>query len=120
MSYVDGYVLPIKKKNLAAYRQMAKAGGAIWKRHGPLEYFECVLEDNKCPMGIPFAKAIKTKTGETVVFSFVVFKSRAHRDKVNAAVMKDPKLNAIMKEGQKMPFDCTRMIYGGFKAMVEA
>ena len=120
MSYVDGYVLPIKKKNLKAYRQMAKAASSIWKRHGSLEYFECALEDSKCPAGISFPKAIKTKAGETVIFSFVVFKSRAHRDKVNAAVMKDPKLAAMMKEGQVMPFDCTRMIYSGFKALVEA
>ena len=120
MSYVDGYVLPIKKKNLAAYRKMAKAGGAIWHRHGALEYFECVAEDTKCPMGVPFPKAIKAKAGETVIFSFVVFKSRAHRDKVNAAVMKDPKLSAMMKEGQPMPFDVGRMLYGGFKVLVEA
>lgn len=120
MSYVDGYVLPIKKKNLASYRKMAKAASAIWHRHGALEYFECVAEDNKCPMGIPFPKAIKAKAGETVIFSFIVFKSRAHRDKVNGAVMKDPKLAAMMKEGEVMPFDCTRMIYGGFEVLVEA
>jgi uncharacterized protein YbaA (DUF1428 family) len=116
--YVDGYVLPLPKKNLAAYRRMAQAGSKVWMDHGALEYFECVGEDLAPPMGVAFPKQMNSKRGETVVFSFVVFKSRAHRDKVNSAVMKDPRLAAMMM-GKKMPFDCARMVYGGFDVLVE-
>lgn len=119
MSYVDGYVLPVPKKNMAAYRSMAKKASVIWRKYGALEYFECVGDDFKNPCGPPFPKAIKTKPGETVVFSFVVYRSKAQRDQVNAKVMKDPKLAAMM-EGKKMPFDMKRMLFGGFKVMVEA
>lgn len=117
--YVDGYVIPLPKKGLATYRKMAKGGARVWKKHGALEYFECIGDDLKSKMGVPFPKQMELKSGETVVFAFVVFKSRAHRDAVNAKVMKDPALAEMMK-GVKMPFDCNRMVYGGFKVLVEA
>ena len=120
MKYVDGFVLVVPKKNLKAYEKMARGAGRIWKEHGALEYFECVGEDLKPPFGVPFPKLAKTKTGETVVFSFIVYKSRAHRDKVNDKVMKDPRLSAMMEKDQKMPFDVKRMAYGGFEVIVEA
>lgn len=120
MSYVDGFLLPVPKKNMSAYRTMAKLGGKVWRDHGALEYFECVLDDTKSSFGLPFQKGAKTKAGETVVFSFIVYRSKAHRNAVNKKVMKDPRLAAMMKEGQKMPFDMKRMMYGGFKVIVEA
>jgi uncharacterized protein YbaA (DUF1428 family) len=119
MNYVDGYVLPVPKKNLSVYRQIAQKAGKIWREHGALEYRECVGEDLKSNWGVPFPKAAKAKSGETVFFSYIVFKSRAHRDKVNAKVMKDKRLTEIMNESA-MPFDCKRMVYGGFKVFVDA
>ena len=121
MTYVDGFVLAVPKKNVAAYRKMAVAGGKIWRKHGALEFRECVGDDLKAHagMGVAFTKMAKAKAGETVFFSYVVYKSRAHRDKVNKAVMKDPKMNAIVKD-MKMPFDVKRMAYGGFKVLVDA
>jgi uncharacterized protein YbaA (DUF1428 family) len=119
MKYVDGFVLPVPKKNLTAYRSMALKASKIWKEHGALEYFECAGDDLQVKFGMPFPKQMKTKAGETVVFAFIVYKSRAHRDKVNAKVMKDPRI-ANMCDPKKMPFDCARMCYGGFKAIVEA
>lgn len=120
MKYVDGFVLAVPKKNLKAYEKMAQAAGKIWKEHGALEYFECIGEDLKPPMGVPFPKLAKTKAGETVVFSFIVYKSRAHRDKVNAKVMKDPRLAEMCGKDKPMPFDVKRMAYGGFEVLVEA
>ena len=119
MFYVDGFVLPVLKKNLKAYFALAKKAGKVWKEHGALEYHESVGDDMEVKFGVPFPKTIKLKAGETVVFSWIVFKSRAHRDRVNAAVMKDPRLTA-MCDPKKMPFDCARMGYGGFKVMVKA
>jgi uncharacterized protein YbaA (DUF1428 family) len=119
MKYVDGYVLPVPKKNMAAYRRMAQLAGKVWREHGALEYFECVGDDMNVKWGVPFPKTIKLKPGETVIFAFVVYKSRAHRDRVNAKVMKDERLTAGM-DIAKMPFDCKRMVYGGFKVLVEA
>jgi len=116
--YVDGFVLPVPKKNLAAYIRMAKKASKLWKEHGALEYKECVGDDLDVKMALPFPKAIKTKPGETVVFSYIVYKSRAHRDKVNAKIMKDPRIAALC-DPKKMPFDPGRMLYGGFKAVVE-
>lgn len=116
--YVDGYVIPLPKKNLAAYRRMAKIGAAVWSDHGALEYRECVGDDLKSKMGLPFPKLCKLKSGETVLFSWIVFKSRAHRDAVNAKVMKDPRLAKMMTG--PMPFDMKRFAYGGFKVIVEA
>jgi len=119
MNYVDGYVLPVPKKNLTTYRRIAQKAGKIWRDHGALEYRECVGEDLKVKWGVPFPKTLKVKTGETVVFSYIVFKSRAHRDSVNAKVMKDKRLTELMDESD-MPFDCKRMVYGGFKVLVAA
>jgi len=118
MRYVDGYVLPVPKKNLAAYRRMAKAGARLWKKHGALEYFECVGDDLNVKWGVlTFLRLVKPRRGETVVFSFIVYKSRAHRDRVNAMVMKDPMMSKMPKT---MPFDMKRMTMGGFKVLVEA
>jgi uncharacterized protein YbaA (DUF1428 family) len=117
--YVDGFVLVVPKKNLKAYAAMAKIGSKVWREHGALEYRECVGDDMTPKCGLPFPKLAKVKAGETVVFSWITYKSKAHRDKVNAKVMKDPRLAASM-EGKEMPFDMKRMAYGGFKILVEA
>lgn len=117
--YVDGYVLPIPKKNLTVYRRIAKVAGKVWREHGALDYKECVGEDLAVKRGTPFPRRMKLKPGETVVFSFIVFKSRAHRDKVNAKVMKDPRLTEMMNE-KAMPFDMKRMAYGGFEVIANA
>ncbi|MCI0358997.1 MAG: DUF1428 domain-containing protein [Planctomycetaceae bacterium] len=118
MRYVDGFVLAVPKKNLKAYVRMASEAGEVWKEHGALEYRECVGEDLDQEYGLPFPKLTKLKRGETVVFSWIVYKSRTHRDKVNKKVMKDPRLNSMMKN-KKMPFDMKRMAYGGFEVLVD-
>jgi uncharacterized protein YbaA (DUF1428 family) len=117
MPYVDGFVLAVPKKKLDAYKRMAKKAGKVWREHGALEFRECVADDLNIEMGVPYPKLIKTKPGETVVFSWIVYKSRAHRDRVNAKVMKDKRITAGM-DPANMPFDCSRMSYGGFKVMV--
>src|SRR5688572_12172997 len=117
MTYVDGFVLAVPKKNIPAYRKIAKLASKVWKDHGALDYLEAVGDDLDVKMGIPFTRVMKLKRGETVVFAWVTYKSRAHRDKVSAKVMADPRLHNM---SQKMPFDCNRMSYGGFKAIVEA
>ena len=117
--YVDGFVIPVPKKKLPGYFKIAAKAAKIWREHGALEYKECVGDDLNIKMGITFPKGIKTKAGETVVFSYITYKSRAHRDKVNAKVMKDPRIHALC-DPKDMPFDCNRMLYGGFKAVVEA
>ena len=119
--YTDGFVLPVPKRKLKQYFQIAKKASKVWHDHGALEYMECLGDDLKSAEGfaMPFPKGIRIKSGETVVFSFIVYKSRAQRDKVNAAVMKDPRI-AAMCDPKNMPFDCKRMLYGGFKVMVEA
>jgi uncharacterized protein YbaA (DUF1428 family) len=119
MRYVDGFVLPVPKKNLHAYRRLALKAGKIWREHGALEFRECVGEDLNVKMGAPFPRRIKPKPGETVVFSWIGFKSRAHRDRVNAKVMKDPRIKD-MGDPKDMPFDVKRMTYGGFKILVDA
>ena len=119
MAYVDGFVLVVPKKSVQAYRRLASKAGKVWKDHGALEYRECVGDDLKSKWGIPFPKLAKSKTGETVVFSWIVYKSRAHRDQVNKKVMKDPRLNAMMPDPKKSPFDMKRMAYGGFKTIVD-
>ena len=116
MKYVDGYVLPVPKKNLKTYMQMARMGEKMWRKHGALDYKECVGDDLKTKWGTPFSRMMKLKPGETVVFSYVVFKSRAHRDRVNAKVMKEMEKKCGTKE---MPFDVKRMVYGGFKILVD-
>jgi len=115
MSYFDGYVLTVPKKKLAAYRVMAKEGERIWRKHGVLDYKECVGDDLKPKWGVPFTRVMKSKPGETVVFSFIVYKSRAHRDRVNAKVMKEMEKMPMPKD---VPFDMKRMVYGGFKTLV--
>jgi uncharacterized protein YbaA (DUF1428 family) len=117
MPYVDGFVLAVPKKKLDAYKRMAKKAGKVWREHGALEFRECVADDLNIEMGVPYPKLIKTKPGETVVFSWIVYKSRAHRDRVNAKVMKDKRITQGM-DPANMPFDCSRMSYGGFKVMV--
>jgi uncharacterized protein YbaA (DUF1428 family) len=119
MAYVDGFVIPVPKNNVAAYRRMAQLAGKIWREHGALEFRECVGDDLYAKWGVSFRRLSKAKPGETVFFSYIVFKSRAHRDRVNAKVMKDPRLTASM-EGHEMPFDVKRMAYGGFKVLVDA
>ena len=115
--YVDGFVLPVPKKNLNVYRRMAQQAGRIWRDHGALEFRECVGDDLNVKMGLPFPRGIKIKPGETVVFSWITYKSRAHRDRVNAKVMNDPRFAKMPKT---TPFDAKRMLYGGFKTIVEA
>jgi uncharacterized protein YbaA (DUF1428 family) len=119
MSYVDGFVLPVPKKNVAAYRRMAQKAGKVWREHGALEYIECVADDVKPGKHTSFPQSVKLKSGETVVFAYIVYKSRAHRDRVNAKVMKDPRL-ANMMDPKAMPFDGKRMFWGGFKVVVNA
>ncbi|WHZ16062.1 MAG: Protein of unknown function DUF1428 [Nitrospira sp.] len=119
MRYVDGFVIPVPKKNLQAYIRMAKKACKIWREHGALEYRECVGDDLKVKVGLPFLRLTKLKPGETVVFSWIVYRSRAHRDRVNAKVMKDPRIKA-MGDFSSMPFDVKRMSYGGFKIIVDA
>lgn len=119
MAYVDGFVLPVPKKKLAAYRSMARKAGKVWREHGALEFRECVADDVKPGKRTSFPQSVKLKRGETVFFSFIVYKSRAHRDRVNAKVMKDPRISG-MGDIKDMPFDARRMIYGGFKVLVDA
>ena len=118
MRYVDGFVLPVPRKNLRAYRRMSVKAGKVWKDHGALEYRECVGDDLKTKFGLPFPRLAKLKRGESVVFSWIVYKSRAHRDRINAKVMKDPRL-AKMMNPKAMPFDIKRMTYGGFTTLVD-
>ena len=118
MRYVDGYVLPVPKKEIQTYRRIAQKAGKIWREHGALEYRECVGDDLKAKWGALFPRVIRAKPDETVVFSWIVFKSRAHRDRVNAKVMKDKRLANM--DPASMPFDLKRMAYGGFKVLVEA
>ena len=118
MPYVDGFVLPVPKKNLAAYRLMSRKAGKVWRDHGALQYRECSGDDLKVKGMASFTRTVRLKPGETVMFSWIVFKSRADRDRVNAKVMKDPRL-ANMMDPSTMPFDSKRMIYGGFKVVVE-
>jgi uncharacterized protein YbaA (DUF1428 family) len=119
MSYVDGFVLVVPKKNIPAYRRMAVKAGKVWRDHGALDYKECLGDDLKTQMGLPFPKLTKLKPKEAVFFSFIVYKSKAHRNQVNKKVMKDPRL-AKMCDPEKMPFDMKRMAYGGFKVLVDA
>ncbi len=116
--YVDGFVLPVPTKNIGAYRRMAQKAGRIWREHGALEYRECVGDDLNIKKVLTFPRGIRVKRGETVVFAWITYKSRAHRDRVNAKVMKDPRL-ANMMGSKSMPFDHTLMLYGGFKVLVE-
>jgi len=118
MAYVDGFLLPLPKKNAQLYRRIAQKAGKIWREHGALEYRECVGDDLKPKMGALFPRMVRLKPGETAVFSWIVFRSRTHRDSVNKKVMKDPRMLKMMEAGS-MPFDYKRMAYGGFKAIVD-
>jgi uncharacterized protein YbaA (DUF1428 family) len=117
MRYADGFLLPIHKDNLDAYRKMARKAGKIWMEHGALQYCECVGEDLAIPKVLSFTKSAKVKEGETVIFAWIVYKSRAHRDQVNAKVMADPRMAKIAPKD--MPFDMKRMAYSGFEMLVD-
>jgi len=118
MAYIDGFVLPVPKRNLEAYRRMARTSGKVWREHGALAYMEGVADDVKPGKHTSFPQSVKLKPGETVVFAYIVYKSRAQRDRVNAKVMKDPRL-AKMMNPKALPFDGKRMFWGGFKVLVE-
>jgi uncharacterized protein YbaA (DUF1428 family) len=118
MSYVDGIVVPVPRKNLAAYRRMARKSGKVWREHGALQYVECVADDVKPGKLTSFPQSVKLKRGEVVVFSWIRYKSRRQRDRVLAQVMKDPRLSQMMNP-KAMPFDARRMFWGGFKPIVE-
>jgi uncharacterized protein YbaA (DUF1428 family) len=117
--YVDGYVLPVPKRKVEAYRRIAAKACKVWLDHGALDYVETVADDVKPGKWTSFPQSVKLKKGETVVFAYIVYKSRKHRDRVNAKVMKDKRLNNMM-DPKKMPFDAKRMFWGGFKTIVEA
>ncbi|WP_163988937.1 DUF1428 domain-containing protein [Pyxidicoccus caerfyrddinensis] len=118
MPYVDGFVVPVPTKNVAAYRTMSRKAGKLWREHGALAYFECLGDDVKPGKRTSFPQSVKLKAGETVVFSWIIYKSRAERNRINKKVMADPRLMKMM-DPKAMPFDSKRMIYGGFKVMVE-
>jgi uncharacterized protein YbaA (DUF1428 family) len=118
MSYVDGFLVPVPKKKLADYRRMAAKAGKIWREHGALEFRECIADDVSWGKRTSFPRSVKQKNGETVFFSYIVYKSRAARDRINAKVMKDKRL-AKMMDPKAMPFDARRMIWGGFKTVVD-
>lgn len=118
MAYVDGFLIPIPKKNVAAYKRMATMGARLWLHHGALGYCEASGDDLQSKFGVSYRKLLKLKPTETAVFAWIVFKSKAHRNKVNAAVMKDPRMKKMCPDPKKMPFDCKRMSYGGFKTIV--
>jgi uncharacterized protein YbaA (DUF1428 family) len=117
MKYVDGFVVPVPKKNVQDYRRMAQKAGKVWKEYGALEYIECIADDVKPGKRTSFPQSVKLKPDEVVVFSWIVYKSRAHRDRVNKKVMQDPRIAAM--DPKSMPFDTKRMFYGGFKTLVE-
>jgi uncharacterized protein YbaA (DUF1428 family) len=117
MAYVDGFIVAVPKKNLPAYKKMATLAGKVWMEHGALEFKECVADDVKVGKWTSFPQAVKLKPAEVVVFSYIVYKNRAARDKINKKVMADPRLNDMMA-GKDMPFDGKRMIFGGFETLV--
>jgi len=119
MKYVDGFIVPVPKRKLKAYRALASKAGKLFREYGALEFRECVIDDPKPPMGIPFPRLAKLKPNETVMFSWIVYKSRAHRDKVNRKIMADPRMLAL-GDPKNTPFDMKRMAYGGFTVLVEA
>jgi uncharacterized protein YbaA (DUF1428 family) len=118
MGYIDGFVVPVPKRKLEAYRSMARKAGKVWREHGALVYVEGVADDVKKGKHTSFPQSVKLKPGETVIFSYIVYTSRAHRDRVNAKVMKDPRLKPMM-DPKALPFDGKRMFWGGFKTLVE-
>ena len=116
--YVDGFIVPVPRKKLQDYRRMAQKAGRVWKEHGALDFVECVADDVKPGKVTSFPQSVKLKAGEIVMFSWIAYKSRAHRDRVNKKVMADPRLKDMMA-GKEMPFDAKRMIYGGFAVLVQ-
>jgi len=116
--YVDGFIVAVPKKNVEAYRRMARKAGKIWREHGALEFHECVADDVAKGKLTSFPRSVKLKPSETVMFSWITYKSRKDRDRVNAKVMADKRL-AKMMDVKSMPFDAKRMIYGGFKSIVD-
>ncbi len=118
MNYVDGFVVPVPQKNLAAYRRMARKAGKVWMEHGALQYVECVADDVQPGKLTSFPQSVKLKPGEVVVFSYIVYKSRAQRDRINKKVMSDPRLTEMM-DPKALPFDGKRMFWGGFKAIID-
>ena len=118
MAYIDGFVVPVPKRKLEAYRRMARKAAKVWREHGALQYVEGVADDVKAGKHTSFPQSVKLKPGETVVFAFIAYKSRAQRDRVNAKVMKDPRLKSMM-DPKALPFDGKRMFWGGFKVLVE-
>ena len=118
MAYVDGFVLPLPKMNVEAYREIASKYGAIWREHGALQFRECIADDVKPGKLTSFPQSVNLEPDETVIFSWIVYESRAHRDEVNDKVMKDPRMADMMKP-ENMPFDGKRMIYGGFEVLVD-
>ena len=116
--YVDGFVVPVTRRKLAAYRSIARKAGRVWLEHGALEYKECVADDVKPGKYTSFPQSVKLKPSEVVFFSWIVYRSRRQRDRVNAKVMKDPRLAAMMNP-RKVPFDGKRMFWGGFKVFVD-
>jgi uncharacterized protein YbaA (DUF1428 family) len=119
MAYVDGFIVPVPKKSVEAYRRLARKAGKVWRDHGALEFKECIADDVKKGKWTSFPRSVKLKPNETVVFSYIVYKSRAQRDRIMAKVMKDKRL-ADMMDPKAMPFDAKRMIFGGFKVLVDA
>lgn len=118
MRYVDGFVIPVPEKNLAVYRSIAQKAGKVWMEHGALQYIEAAGDDLDVKFGVSFSRTMKVKPGETVVISFIMYKSRADRDRVNAKVMADPRMKKMMEKGP-MPFEVKRMAFGGFKLLVD-
>jgi uncharacterized protein YbaA (DUF1428 family) len=114
--YVDGFVVPVPKKNVKAYQRMSRKAGKVWMDYGALKYVECVADDVKKGKTTSFPQSVKLKPNESVVFSWITYKSRAERDRINKNVMKDPRITGM---GKDMPFDGKRMIFGGFKTIVE-
>lgn len=119
MAYVDGFIIPVPRRKVEAYRRIAARAGKIWREHGALDYKECVGDDLRIKGVTPFGKGIRLRPGETAFFSWILYRSRTHRDRVNAKVMKDARIAAMMDSSQ-MPFDMKRMLYGGFKVIVDA
>lgn len=115
MAYIDGFIVPVPKTNIAAYREMASKAGKVWKEYGALEFHECQADDVKTGELTSFPQSVDLKPGETVFFSWIVYESREHRDQVNAKVMQDPRI----AENKDMPFDGKRMIFGGFKSVID-
>lgn len=118
MAYVDGFVVPFPRKNLAAYRAIARKAGKVWMEHGALAYYECVVDDPSPGVGVPFPKLAKLKPSESVCFSWILYKSKAHRNSVNKKIMNDPRMLAMCGPDKPMPFDVKKMAYSGFKPLV--